>query len=130
MGWDGTYILLTFLGSMSFPSPTKKSRVSSICFSPDFDKVMSVMLVCLPPSDQSVSPWRMRITRADMLVNREGFNVNSRFNPKLPKGYCSLSTVKGRVLLHVEVSHGTSSEPAAAISGNDGLTASNTIHVQ
>lgn len=65
------YILATFSGSTSLFSPTIRSRSTSVSFSPCFDSGNSVRLACLPPVIQSVSPWRMRKTRAEAVVMLE-----------------------------------------------------------
>jgi hypothetical protein len=71
---------------------------------------MSVVLLCLPPSDQSVSPWRMRKTRAGMLgLAGAGFELYARSESKMDwacgwshHGFSAAG--QGHVLLNAEVS--------------------------
>ena len=67
-----TYMWHSFLGLISFSSPTRALPVATTLFWPSGVKSRSVRPVCLPLMDQAVSPWRMMNTRGGamaMVVN-------------------------------------------------------------
>ena len=55
---------------MSLSSPTSARPVARIRFSPFSVKGSSVVPVCRPLSDHSVSPWRMMKARGVVIVRR------------------------------------------------------------
>lgn len=55
-------------GTISLSSPTSALPVARTRFSPFFVNGMSVVPVCLPDSDHSVSPWRAMKHRGVVMV--------------------------------------------------------------
>ena len=59
-------------GTMSLSSPTSARPVARIRFSPFSVSGSSVVPVCRPLSDHSVSPWRMMKARGVVMVRVGG----------------------------------------------------------
>ena len=65
-----TYMWTSFLGTISLSLPTSARPVARTRFSPLAVRGISVLPVCLPLSDHSVSPWRtMKTLGADMAAS-------------------------------------------------------------
>lgn len=67
-GQDRAYTWTSFLGAISRSFPTSAFPVALIRFSPFSVRARSVIPVCRPFSDHSVSPWRMMKQRGAMLI--------------------------------------------------------------
>lgn len=68
-GWEGArYMWASLEGTMSRSWPTSARPVARILFSPFSVSGSSVVPVCLPFRDHSVSPWRMMKARGVVIV--------------------------------------------------------------
>ena len=67
-GFGGAYIWASLEGTMSLSSPTSARPVARIRFSPFSVSGSSVVPVCRPLSDHSVSPWRMMKARGIVIA--------------------------------------------------------------
>lgn len=66
-------------GTMSLSSPTNARPVARILFSPFFVSGSSVVPVCRPLSDHSVSPWRMMKARGVVIAGLAGSDGGSEW---------------------------------------------------
>lgn len=62
------YMWRSFLGTISRSFPTRARPVAVTRFSPSAVSGMSVLPVCLPLRDHSVSPWRTMKTRGLVML--------------------------------------------------------------
>lgn len=66
--WRVPYMCARFPGTISLSSPTRALPVARIRFSPFAVRGMSVLPVCLPLRDHSVSPCRTMKTRGSGMM--------------------------------------------------------------
>lgn len=75
-GGKWTYMCASLLGTMSLSEPTRARPVARMRRSPFAVRGCSVVPVCRPLSDHSVSPWRTMKTRGvDIVVDRAVFRA-------------------------------------------------------
>lgn len=76
-------------GTMSLSSPTSARPVARILFSPFSVSGSSVVPVCRPLSDHSVSPWRIMKARGVVIVafSGEGRGSEEKNNEKERRGF-------------------------------------------
>jgi len=65
---EGSYTCARFRGTISLSSPINARPVARIRFSPFAVRGSSVMPVCRPLRDHSVSPWRITKTRGVVIA--------------------------------------------------------------
>ena len=82
-GFGGAYIWASLEGTMSLSSPTNARPVARIRFSPFSVSDSSVVPVCRPFNDHSVSPCRMMKARGVVIA---GFGGNCRGSRMVVKG--------------------------------------------
>lgn len=88
----GTNMWASFRGTISLSSPTRARPVALILFSPLAVRGSSVVPVCLPLRDHSVSPWRTTKTRGvDIMAGCWGWGGGEQDLEKEYR-YCTVPT--------------------------------------